>query len=1049
MNMYKIKDHPNLSFKLINRVTGWVTFVIASMTYILTAESTASLWDCGEFITTSVGLQVGHPPGAPLFMIISRLFAIFAPSADTQAYMINCMSAICSGLTILFLFWSITHLARKLIVKEGEEMTMGQMFAILGASLIGSLTYTFTDTFWFSAVEGEVYAMSSLFTAVVFWAILKWENVAFERYANRWLILIAYLIGLSIGVHLLNLLAIPAIVFVYYFKKYTPTVRGFIKTGILSVFILGVVNFGIIPGVIKVAGWFELTFVNGMGAPFNTGVIIYVLLIIGALVWGIRYTLKKGMPVWNTILTCFMVILIGYSSYSMIVIRSLSDPPIDEGSPDNVFSLLSYINRDQYGDAPLLYGQYFNAPQVGTKEGEPIYYQNKETGVYEKIGNKTIYEYDKRFCGFFPRMYSDTRPNFANQYQAWAGRNNGPTYTVNGETITRPSFGNNMRYFFNYQLGHMYWRYFMWNFSGRQNDIQRYGDIMHGNWITGIKFLDELRLGNQDELPDNLKNEKANNKYYMLPFLLGLLGMFYQYRKGKTGKQDFWVVMLLFIMTGIAIIVFLNQTPMEPRERDYAYAGSFYAYAIWIGLGVLSIWEFLNKKIKNIDPRVSAIAVTTVCLFAIPVNMAAQNWDDHNRHARYATTAHARNYLNSCAPNAILFTYGDNDTFPLWYVQEVEGVRRDVRVVNLSLLSGSWYIDQMKRKAYESSGVPISFTHEQYRDGKRDYVLIRDQFKEGNLKDVMEFVASDLPQTKLQGYIKELDFIPTRNVILPVDSAKVIANGTVKPQDADQIVKDLRLHLPMQGLTKSQLMVLDILSTNNWERPVYFGIGMGSDAYMGLEKYFQLEGAAYRVVPIETKEAEFYDYGRIDSDILYDNIMNKFEWGNIKDPKVNIDFFHDQTIAVMKYRNTFLRLAQKLYDEGKQAEAVAVLDKSLEEIPLYQVPADNSMLFYIPMYYELGETEKANHLLNELATNNYQMLKYANSLEPKFANTPSIQQEERLSIEVIKQLLAFATQAGQKELAQELQDKVLRLYNPSHISPDKPLMKDTADKAGK
>ena len=1049
MNMYKIKDHPNLSFKLINRVTGWVTFVIASMTYILTAESTASLWDCGEFITTSVGLQVGHPPGAPLFMIISRLFAIFAPSADTQAYMINCMSAICSGLTILFLFWSITHLARKLIVKEGEEMTMGQMFAILGASLIGSLTYTFTDTFWFSAVEGEVYAMSSLFTAVVFWAILKWENVAFERYANRWLILIAYLIGLSIGVHLLNLLAIPAIVFVYYFKKYTPTVRGFIKTGILSVFILGVVNFGIIPGVIKVAGWFELTFVNGMGAPFNTGVIIYVLLIIGALVWGIRYTLKKGMPVWNTILTCFMVILIGYSSYSMIVIRSLSDPPIDEGSPDNVFSLLSYINRDQYGDAPLLYGQYFNAPQVGTKEGEPIYYQNKETGVYEKIGNKTIYEYDKRFCGFFPRMYSDTRPNFANQYQAWAGRNNGPTYTVNGETITRPSFGNNMRYFFNYQLGHMYWRYFMWNFSGRQNDIQGYGDIMHGNWITGIKFLDELRLGNQDELPDNLKNEKANNKYYMLPFLLGLLGMFYQYRKGKTGKQDFWVVMLLFIMTGIAIIVFLNQTPMEPRERDYAYAGSFYAYAIWIGLGVLSIWEFLNKKIKNIDPRVSAIAVTTVCLFAIPVNMAAQNWDDHNRHARYATTAHARNYLNSCAPNAILFTYGDNDTFPLWYVQEVEGVRRDVRVVNLSLLSGSWYIDQMKRKAYESSGVPISFTHEQYRDGKRDYVLIRDQFKEGNLKDVMEFDASDLPQTKLQGYIKELDFIPTRNVILPVDSAKVIANGTVKPQDADQIVKDLRLHLPMQGLTKSQLMVLDILSTNNWERPVYFGIGMGSDAYMGLEKYFQLEGAAYRVVPIETKEAEFYDYGRIDSDILYDNIMNKFEWGNIKDPKVNIDFFHDQTIAVMKYRNTFLRLAQKLYDEGKQAEAVAVLDKSLEEIPLYQVPADNSMLFYIPMYYELGETEKANHLLNELATNNYQMLKYANSLEPKFANTPSIQQEERLSIEVIKQLLAFATQAGQKELAQELQDKVLRLYNPSHISPDKPLMKDTADKAGK
>ena len=1042
MNMYKIKDHPNLSFKLINRVTGWVTFVIASMTYILTAESTASLWDCGEFITTSVGLQVGHPPGAPLFMIISRLFAIFAPSADTQAYMINCMSAICSGLTILFLFWSITHLARKLIVKEGEEMTMGQMFAILGASLIGSLTYTFTDTFWFSAVEGEVYAMSSLFTAVVFWAILKWENVAFERYANRWLILIAYLIGLSIGVHLLNLLAIPAIVFVYYFKKYTPTVRGFIKTGILSVFILGVVNFGIIPGVIKVAGWFELTFVNGMGAPFNTGVIIYVLLIIGALAWGIRYTLKKGMPVWNTILTCFMVILIGYSSYSMIVIRSLSDPPIDEGSPDNVFSLLSYINRDQYGDAPLLYGQYFNAPQVGTKEGEPIYYQNKETGVYEKIGNKTIYEYDKRFCGFFPRMYSDTRPNFANQYQAWAGRNNGPTYTVNGETITRPSFGNNMRYFFNYQLGHMYWRYFMWNFSGRQNDIQGYGDIMHGNWITGIKFLDELRLGNQDELPDNLKNEKANNKYYMLPFLLGLLGMFYQYRKGKTGKQDFWVVMLLFIMTGIAIIVFLNQTPMEPRERDYAYAGSFYAYAIWIGLGVLSIWEFLNKKIKNIDPRVSAIAVTTVCLFAIPVNMAAQNWDDHNRHARYATTAHARNYLNSCAPNAILFTYGDNDTFPLWYVQEVEGVRRDVRVVNLSLLSGSWYIDQMKRKAYESSGVPISFTHEQYRDGKRDYVLIRDQFKEGNLKDVMEFVASDLPQTKLQGYIKELDFIPTRNVILPVDSAKVIANGTVKPQDADQIVKDLRLHLPMQGLTKSQLMVLDILSTNNWERPVYFGVGMGQDSYMGFDKYFQLEGAAYRVVPIKSENNEaYYDFGRINTEILYDNLMNKFVWGNIKDPKVNIDHFHDNTIAVMKYRNTFLRLAEQLMqeaatetrvigdtiineitDSSKIQEAVRVLDKSLEEIPLYQVPADFFLLNYISIYYAAGEKEKGNDLAWALALDNAQMLRYIGSLSQN--RRKALENDERRSMQALQMLVDMARRNGENAFAQEIQDMV-------------------------
>lgn len=1036
MNMYSIKDHPNLSFRLVNRITGWVTFVIASVTYILTAEPTASLWDCGEFITTSVGLQVGHPPGAPLFMIISRLFAILAPSVNTQAFMINCMSALCSGFTILFLFWSITHLARKIVVKEGEEMTMGQMIAILSASLIGSLTYTSTDTFWFSAVEGEVYAMSSLFTAVVFWAILKWENVAFEPYANRWLVLIAYLIGLSIGVHLLNLLAIPAIVFVYYFKKYTPTLKGIVQTGLLSLVILGVMNFMVIPGVIKIAGWFELFFTNSLGLPFNTGVVVYVLLIIGALTWGIRYTLRKGMVVWNTILTCFMVILIGYSSYSMVVIRSLSDPPIDENSPDNVFALLSYVNRDQYGESPLLYGQYYNAPQTGYEDGEAIYYQNKATGKYEVIGHKTKVEYDKRFCGFFPRMHNNSRPYYPGQYQAWAGKNNGPTYTVNGQKITRPSFGNNLQYFFNYQLGHMYFRYFMWNFSGRQNDIQGNGEITHGNWITGIKFLDEWRLGNQSELPDALKAEKAYNKYYMLPFILGLLGMFYQYRKGRTGKQDFWAVMLLFFLTGIAIIVYLNQAPLEPRERDYAYAASFYAFAIWIGLGVLAIWEFVNKRLPKVNPVVSAGAVAAVCLFAVPVNMAAQNWDDHSRAGRYATLAHAKNYLNSCAPNAILFTYGDNDTFPLWYAQEVESVRRDIRIVNLSLLAGPWYIEQMARKAYETPGVPISFTREQYRDGKRDQVVIQEQFPRANLSEAMEFVASDLPQTKLRGYTEALDYIPARNVFIPVDSAKVIANGTVKAEDADQILKELSLTLKGNYLNKSQLMVLNILAANKWERPIYFGIGMGADAYMGLEKYFQLEGAAYRVVPIKTEDSGYYDYGRIDSDILYDNLMNKFEWGNIKDPKVNIDYFHDNTIAVMKYRNTFLRLAEKLYMEGKNAQAVAALDKSLEEIPLYQVPADNNLLNYIPLYYQLGETEKAKRLVNELTESNYQMLKYIHSLSPRFAQTPGIQQEENISIRVIQMLIDMTSRANQKELALEIKNKVESIYNPALLQPE-------------
>lgn len=1028
-----IKDHPNLSFRLINRVTGWVTFVIASMTYILTAEPTASLWDCGEFITTSVGLQVGHPPGAPLFMIISRLFAIFAP-AGREAYLINIMSALCSGFTILFLFWSISHLARKIVVREGEEMTLAQLLAIIGASLVGSLTYTFTDTFWFSAVEGEVYAMSSLFTAVVFWAILKWENVAFQPYANRWLVMIAYLIGLSIGVHLLNLLAIPAIVFVYYFKKYTPTTWGIIKTGLLSLVILGVVNFMVIPGVVKVAGWFELAFTNGMGLPFNTGVIVYVLLIIGILIWGIRYTLKKSMPIWNTILTCFMMILIGYSSYSMIVIRSLSDPPIDEGSPDNVFSLLSYINRDQYGDSPLLFGHYYNAPILSADEGEAIYYQNKNTGVYEKIGNKPEYKYDERFCGFFPRMHNNSRSYYESEYQAWGGKNDGPTYSVNGKSITRPSFGNNMKFFFNYQLGYMYWRYFMWNFSGRQNDIQGTGNVMNGNWITGIKFIDEMRLGNQSELPDTLKSEKANNKYYLLPFLLGLLGILYQLGKGRTGIQDFWVVMLLFIMTGIAIIVFLNQPPLEPRERDYAYAGSFYAFSIWIGLGVLWLWEFINNARKK-ESWIAATAVTVVCLLAVPVNMAAQNWDDHDRSGRYATTAHARNYLNSCAPNAILFTYGDNDTFPLWYVQEVEGVRRDVRVVNLSLLSGPWYIDQMKRQAYETPAVPISMTHEQYREGKREQVFIYEQYKRANLKEAIEFVSSDLPQTKLrsQGIDEPLDYLPTRTVFLPVDSAKMIANGIVKPEDADKIVKELEITLRGNYLNRSQLMVLDILATNNWERPVYFGVGMGEDSYMGFEKYFQLEGAAYRVVPIETPRTEYYDYGRIDADILYDNLMNKFVWGNIKDPKVNMDFFHDNTIGVMKYRNTFLRLAQQLYEAGENEKAIAALDKSLEEIPLYQVPADNNLLNYIPLYYNMQQPEKADMLLRQLADNNYQMLKYLYSLEPKYMNDARMKREEEISINVIRILIDMATRAGQKDLAMEIRNKVESIYNPMQL----------------
>ena len=1037
--MCNIKNHPTLSYRLINNVTGWVAFVIASITYILTVEPTASLWDCGEFITTSVGLQVGHPPGAPFFMIVSRLFAIFAPSPETQTYMINIMSALCSGFTILFLFWTITHLAKKVVIKKDEECTMGQLYAIMGAGLIGALCYTFSDTFWFSAVEGEVYAMSSLFTAVVFWAILKWENVAFQPYANRWLVFIAYMIGLSIGVHLLNLLVIPAIVFIYYFKKYETTKWGVIKAAALSCVILGTILWGVIPYVIIIGGWFELLFVNSMGLPFNTGVVVYAILLISGLAYGIYYTLKHNHTIVNTILTCFVVMLIGYSSYAMVVIRSVSNPPIDENSPDNVFALLSYISRDQYGQEPLIYGPYYNAPVIAVEEGGPIYYQNEKTGKYDVVGHKTEVKYDPHFCTILPRMYSTARD--PQSYIEWVGLPAGPTYSVDGQNRQKPTFGQNLKFMFRYQLGHMYLRYFMWNFSGRQNDIQGHGDFRYGNWITGIPFVDNMLVGDQSMMPDTLKHDKANNKYYMLPFILGLLGMFYQYQRGKQGKKDFWVVMLLFFLTGIAIVLYLNQYPYQPRERDYAYAGSFYAFAIWVGFGVLYLWELLQKRM---DSRKAAIAVTAVCLYAVPVNMAAQNWDDHDRSGRYAVIAHAKNYLSTCAPNAILFTYGDNDTFPLWYAQEVEGFRRDVRIVNLSLLAGDWYIDQMKRKAYESPGVPISFTKDQYHYGVRDFVAIEERTdKPFSIAEVMNFVGQDGAEYKTNRYQGEpLNYIPTRSLYLPVDKEKVLANGTVQPEDADEIVDKVEIKLTGNSLNKSQLMVLDILAANNWERPVYFGIGMGQDSYMGFDKYFQLEGAGYRVVPIKTENKDaYYEFGRINSNVLYDNLMNKFVWGNINDPKVNIDHFHDNTIAVMKYRNTFLRLAQKLVEEAvnestvlgdstiseivdssKMQEAVKVLDKSLEEIPLYQVPADYFLIYYIPIYYTAGENEKANDLAWALALDNAQTLRYIQSLSAN--RRQMLNRDERNSMQILQMLIGWARSSGEEDFAQEVQTMV-------------------------
>ena len=751
-------------YRQYNLILGWGVFLVALIVYLLTMEPTASFWDCGEFIATAYKMEVGHPPGAPFFMILGRFFTLFAGSDVTKvAVTVNVLSASSAAFTILFLFWTLTHLIKKFFTSDSQSPAA--MVTIFGAALVGSLAYTFTDSFWFSAAEAEVYSMSSLFTAVVFWSILKWENVADEPGANRWIILIAYLMGLSIGVHLLNLLTIPAIVFVYYFKKHTPTLRGIIASLAVSVALLGAVMYMLIPGVTAVAAKFELIFVNGMGMPFNSGVMVYALLLFGGIIFGIYYTHNRGKVLWNTILLSLFVVMIGYSSYTIIVIRSSANTPLDESNPDTVFSLLSYLNREQYGDNPLIYGAFFNSRPTGVEDGKPSYYQGEED--YYQVNKNRDYKYDSDAKGVFPRMWS-TQAKHANEYIYWAKMDESKLYDVrrNAEgnpisnqmggysydrtkPIAIPTFGENMRFFFRYQIGYMYLRYFMWNFAGRQNDIQGHGELTKGNWISGIRFVDQARLGPQTSQPSMIVDNKANNRYYMLPLLLGLIGAYFHYKKHN---KDFWVIALLFALTGLAVLVYLNQYPLQPRERDYAYAASFYAFAIWIGIGVAGLIEWATKRKKSVAVA-GALVLTT--LIVVPGLLAKENWDDHDRSHRYTAPAFARNFLNSCLPGGILFTNGDNDTFPLWYLQEVEGVRTDVRIVNLSYLTADWYIEQMKQTFYDSKALPISMTKAQYIQGKRDYaylvesagVLIREKYNVSRDKykdDVMDIYQNTL-----------------------------------------------------------------------------------------------------------------------------------------------------------------------------------------------------------------------------------------------------------------------------------------------------------------
>ncbi len=1056
-------------FRLINNITGWVIFLVAAVTYLLTIEPTTSLWDCGEFIASAYKLEIGHPPGNPVFMVLGKFFSLFAAGDEAKvAAMINSMSALASAFTILFLFWTITHLARKILIKSEQDYTTGKIIAVMAAGIVGSLAYTFSDSFWFSAVEGEVYACSSLFTAIVFWAMLKWEECADEKYADKWIILIAFLIGLSIGIHLLNLLTLPGIVLVYYFKKYKFTWKGFIISTILSFILLAIILYGLIPGIVKFSSRFDLFFVNTLGLPVNSGMIVHALLIALFFILAIRATLihskekniilltstaiflsgiwivsnslfinivllacmaffiwhsaGKNLRLLNTTLTVLAVILIGYYANAIIVIRSSANPPLDENNPEHPFNLLYFLNREQYGSRPLLTGPYFNAPVINYKEGKPKY--SVVNGKYKVTSHDIIREYDKRFITFFPRMWSD-QSDHQQVYQEWSRMKGVPVQVTdqNGEKkiIRKPTFFENLRFMFTYQLDFMYFRYFMWNFSGRQNDTQSYGGPINGNWITGLNFLDEPRVGSIKDMPEEMKKDPSRNVYYMLPFILGLIGMFYHFSRDN---KNWWIIMLLFIMTGVAIVIYLNQYPNQPRERDYAYVGSFYFFSVWIGLGVLALFEWISKKINE---KISASVSGIICFAAVPLIMGTQNWDDHDRSGRYLARDVAFNYLNSCAPNAILFSNGDNDTFPLWYAQEVEGMRTDVRVCNLMLLNTDWYIDQMKFKAYESDPLPISLPTYKYYDGVNNQVFIVEKTKDPvNIKTVIDWVMSENDATKVQiSATEKLDVIPSRTIRIPVDSAAVIASGTVKPKDADKIVPYIDIVLKGNSIMKSQLIILDILANNNWKRPVYFVTGYHNDA-MGLEEYFQLEGLAYRLVPIKSQNKNWLNYGRVDTDILYENMMNRFVWGGAKEKGVYIDYNHRRTLTVIKARYNYARLAKSLVAEGQKGKALKVLDHCIEMIPVEKVPPDMFIPDIIEAYYDAGGSDKATELSKSFTSYNFNRLDY-------YFRQPqnilfSTDYEIQLSIQSVSRIATAAKNNGFTDLAKELEDKLESYY---------------------
>ncbi|HUS86182.1 MAG TPA: DUF2723 domain-containing protein [Bacteroidales bacterium] len=1013
-------------YNSLNNLIGWITLVLSASVYLLTVEPTVSFWDCGEFILSAWKLQVGHPPGAPFFLILGRIFSLFSLGDQSKAaMMINILSALASAFTIMFLFWTITHITRRIITR-GEQIQKKQIVPVLFAGLIGALGYAFSDTFWFSAVEGEVYATSSLFTAVVFWAILKWEEEK-PKFSGRWIILIAYLMGLSIGVHLLNLLVIPAIVLVFYFKNYRVTAAGVAKTLLFSAGILGVLVFILLPYIVKIAGWFEIIFVNGVGLPYNSGLYIYLLLLIGGLVWGIKYSITKKRKILNYSLTILTVIMLGYSSYAMIMIRAQARPPMNQNDPSDLFSLIYYINREQYGSTPLFTGAYYSAPVKSVKEKVAGYI--KEDGKYKKY-QRNNYVFDERFTTGFPRMYSTDR-NHIREYEYW-GDIKGEKISINTsqgpQDFVCPTFTENLRFFFKYQVGYMYWRYFLWNFVGRQNDIQGNGNVLNGNWISGINALDSNRLGDQETLPDDLRKNPARNTYFFLPLLFGLLGIGWQYLKDKNSLI---VIAILFIMTGLAIVVYLNQYPLQPRERDYAYSGSFYAFSIWIGMGFFFIYESLLRLMNH---KISVTLAMLVSLLAVPVLLVMQNWDDHDRSGRYTARDIGANYLNSCAENAILFTYGDNDSFPVWYAQDVEGIRTDIRVANLSYLSAGWYIDMMRQKAYESEPLPFSLPSEKYRPGEREQLPVYEQVNRPyNIQEIVDFVGLDDKRAKIDftGRGDFFNYVPAARFIIPVDSSQVLANGTVKDYQTDRLLENVIWTYKGSELYKNDLAILDMIATNNWERPIYYATTVPPSNYRGLEEYFQMEGLAYRIVPLDTTGTISGDAGYIDTKEMYENVMNRFKWGNANDPHVYLD--ENNRRMFNNFRRMFGILALRLVEEGDTLKAKEVIDRGLEIIPREKIEYDYYAINLVEAYLQLGDAESAVGIMNSIIERSKQYLDYIIRL-----NRPErygLDLETALSWQSVITLLNISSNYGLDSIFKELEPELNMYYNELYYRP--------------